>query len=850
MSLTKGRRVQITARCKTRETCIWAGRAVWLALILLALSGCGSAEFKKGNKSFERGRYEEAVRYFEESVEKAKPKKIKKSARQLAHEYRRAGILTGKKGLDEKIKMLARALHQAANWNVQRARNANAQARRSTAVDHLNRALSFIPEKQDAKDLLQEVRQAIANAQQLRDAALEQASAQAWDDALKTIKEALKVDKTLAGGADAIKRIQQGGYGHYCAQARQALDQDARADVRQHVTDARRFLDGSEARDMLQTVENRDEADRLVKTGIRDFEAGRFSKALERFVRAQKLYPTLPGLVIRIQTTKERICDDFIAQGIQSLRDNRLYEALRQFERSQGLLPLYGGIDQSIVQTRQRIAAYHLGRAETYLQQELPGNAVLHQVICLGYEPQNSAAQDALQNSMRLIKEDIEYAMGFVGLKSADKNREVADRIEASALQHLNRVKPRNVSVVDRTDLKSILDEHSLMLTDLADPRLGPVRGRLTGVKALFVGKLLENNIGTSSTSTQGKSRYQDGTRMVTNPKYTEALERMDQANDKLQRVHRDMLSAQQKRDIAQSVYNSDPSVENQADLERRVGQYNQARIAYNEHKHRAANAQRSVNTTEPQISEPVMKDHRYPIYQRTKTATISCLIKLIDTETAAVLFPDQVKGQASHSDRHVEPDARRNVTEDPLDLPDDVALRNEALEALLVKLRRSIELASRKHGHRFMLMMRQAEKERKADEVVENSMKYLFAYPIAPGNTDRLVQALQKAMSAPADQVNIVELLRRHCSLLRVRAGLPAQLKEKGGGLWIQRLVGKANMNVPLPCELIAVEGESVNSLSDIQAILSPFGAGDEVTISILSKGKTVTRSVRLVKE
>jgi len=148
------------------------------------------------------------------------------------------------------------------------------------------------------------------------------------------------------------------------------------------------------------------------------------------------------------------------------------------------------------------------------------------------------------------------------------------------------------------------------------------------------------------------------------------------------------------------------------------------------------------------------------------------------------------------------------------------------------------------------MLMMRQAEKERKADEVVENSMKYLFAYPIAPGNTDRLVQALQKAMSAPADQVNIVELLRRHCSLLRVRAGLPAQLKEKGGGLWIQRFVGKLNMNVALPCELIAVEGESVNSLSDVQAVLSPFGAGDEVTISVLSKGKNVTKSVRLVEE
>ena len=65
-----------------------------------------------------------------------------------------------------------------------------------------------------------------------------------------------------------------------------------------------------------------------------------------------------------------------------------------------------------------------------------------------------------------------------------------------------------------------------------------------------------------------------------------------------------------------------------------------------------------------------------------------------------------------------------------------------------------------------------------------------------------------------------------------------------------MQKTLGQVNLNVSLPCELIAVEGESVNSLSDVQAVLSPFGTGDEVTITVLSKGKTVTKSVKLVIE
>jgi tetratricopeptide (TPR) repeat protein len=844
------KRVWLTGLIARSGFCAWVAHAVYIGLSLILFSGCGSAEFKKGNKSLEKGQYEQAVRYFEESVEKAKPKKIRKPARQLAHDYRRAGILTGKKGLDEKVKMLAKALQAAAQWNLKQARNAKAKAQMSKAVGLLNRALSYIPDKQDAKDLLQEVRQAIEHAQQLQRAALNQAASEKWDDALNTIKEALTVDATLAGGSDALKRIQRGGYDSYCAQAKQALDRDTRTDVRKHITHARQFSDGPEASAMWQTVKNRDEADQLVKTGIRDFNAARFTRALDRFVRAQALYPTLPGLIIRIQTTKEHICDDFMAQANQYLESGKLYKALRQFLQSQDLLPLYGDIDLSIAQTRQRIAAHHLSRAQEYMQKALPGNAVLHQVICLNYEPQNTAARQALRSSTTLIKKETEYAIGFVGLTSVDKNREVADRIEASALQHLNRAKPMNVSVVDRMDLKSVLDEQSLMLTDLVDPSLGPVRGRLTGVKALFVGKLLENNVGTRSTSTYGKASYQAGTKTVVNPKYTEALDGFDKANGKLQRSYQARMSAQQDRDVAQSIYDSDPSQINQGSLNQRRQLYNEARSAYDQQKQRAAKAQRTVNITPPQIEEPVMKEHRYPIYQRTKTAIITCLVKLIDTETSAVLFTDQVKGEFSQSDRHVEPDAPHNVTEDPLDLPDDVAMRNQALEVLLAKLRRSIELASRKHGHRFILMMRQAEKDANFDEVIENSMKYLFAYPIAPGNTDRLMQALEKAVSAPSDQVNITQLLRSHCGLFRGRAGLPAQLQERDGKLWIQKGRGRVNLNVSLPCELIAVEGESVNSMSDVQAVLSPFGTGDEVTITVLSKSRNVTKSVKLVAE
>jgi hypothetical protein len=317
-----------------------------------------------------------------------------------------------------------------------------------------------------------------------------------------------------------------------------------------------------------------------------------------------------------------------------------------------------------------------------------------------------------------------------------------------------------------------------------------------------------------------------------------------------LQRSQQALMSAQQTRDMAQSVYNNDPSQVNQISLNLQMQLYNQAQTTHTQQQQQAANAQRTVNTTPPQINEPVIKEHRYPIYQRTRTAIVTCLIKLIDTETSAVLYTDQVKGESSQTDRHVEPDAGHNVTEDPLDLPDDVTMRNQALEALLVKLRRSIELASRKHGHRFILLMRQAEKEARPDQVVENSIKYLFAYPIAPGNTDRLLEALNKAISAPSDQVNIAQLLRRHCDLLRTRAGLPAQLQEREGKLWLKKALGQVNLNVSLPCELIAVEGESVNALSDVQAVLSPFGTGDEVTITVLSDGRNLTKSVKLVEE
>ena len=830
----------------------WIGRlgcTLVLLEVLLLCVGCGSSHMKKGGKSVEKGDYEAAVQHFENAVKKLIPDAINESPRQLAHAYRQSGRMTSKEKLNAAIMALSDALVKAARWNHHRAQAAHTAAEQERARVFLERALSYLPDMQEAKTLLIAVQQATKEAQTLQKTAKESADAQHWAEALETIQEALKRDRSLAGGQDSLSRIQEGGYAWHRDLAQQALDRDERQVVREHVHQARQFLDGSEVSQYSRTVDNRDQADQSVIKATAAFEREQYSNALKHFEEAKRRYPTMPDLDDRILRTKQRICDTLIAQGRDHLRNYQFYQALQAFNRSRAILPDYGRIDQAITLVKEKITEHHLSLARDYLQKGLVGNAVVHHVLCLNYQPRNATVTNDLNRSIKAIKADIEYTIGFVGFQSIPETGSIADRIEARAMQHLNRVKPPNVLVKDFSDLKQTHDVQTLSLESLIQASSPADARRLHDVAALVAGKVLESSVRMGSSTEYGESTYQAGVKYVPNPAYEKADDQLKLANHELEQARQKLQTAQQLMDVALRLFDNDPTGANQTNLTIQTQLYNQALTRFNQKRQRVNDAQRVINATPRQNPEPDMRKHKYPIFTKTKSAQVRCVVKMVDTDTGSIRFTDQLVGEAREADETFAGDVVHNVTEDPLDLPDDATMIERALADLTIKLDRSMELAAKQHGHRFMVLLREAEQNGQAEQVIENAMKYLFAYPVSLENRDRVLQAIEPVIADQADFVDLSRLLHEHCGILNHPAELPLQLSMKNDQLMVNKTLGKTKLNLSLPCELIAIEGEPVSSVSAVQAILSSYGPGDEVSISVISQKRTRTVSVMLVQ-
>ncbi|MCH7921057.1 MAG: hypothetical protein IIC50_24190 [Planctomycetes bacterium] len=828
---------------------------LWLMLLCLGIIGCsgctGKRSYKRGIYALEQGRYEQAVAYLEQSIDETKRKGITQSARQLAWDRMLRGTTTGHKKTDQKVEQLTAALTKAGNWNYQDARRAYERTDLAETQRRLQRALSYVPHLTDATDLLEELTAKSQRAQALRRSALKQAEQDQWDKALELLDEALALDKSMSQGRADRKKILQGGHDWYCELATKALLADNRSGVRDYVNKARHFVpESSRTKDLIGTINRRDEADDLVADGKQDFEAKRFEKALVKFEKAQALFPTMPGLSIQILSAKKRLCGSLIDRALAAAKKKEFYHALRLLNRSRSILAGHGGVDGHILSTKATITEIHLGLAQRYSEQRLAGNAVLHSVIALNYDRDNAAAQSLLRANRLSIEATLRYTIGFSGFRATDEHRAVADRIEASTLTYLSQAKPANVQVMDRMDLHDVLSEQDLSLHDLIDGDFSGARGKLKGVHAILSGRVLESHVLQTSQSEAAVTEYQAGVLMTPNEDYVRVVNDLNKVTRDLERTHRDLNEAESAHALAAAAYEQNPTDAHREAHEREDRHLKKARRRVETLQATQQHLQQDVITLPREIALPDMREHHYSVFTKTATAQVICFLKMVDTETSEILFTDEFKGSASESDTYIPADSTHNVVGDPLDLPHDAVMVERALADLQEGLNRSLELALRRHGHRFVLLMRKAAKAGDAVAALEQGMMYLFAYPGGYHNTGMMVRAVQEAVSEQGGLINIQVQLSRHCQIMLHHAALPATLTHEKGRLLIRRFTGGSRFNLSLPCELVAIEGKPVKSLAEVEAVLASYGPGEAVRVTVFSKGRTSRLDVSLVEK
>ncbi|NLT76172.1 MAG: hypothetical protein GXX98_06580 [Planctomycetes bacterium] len=718
--------------------------------VLPIATGCAHKKaYKKATRLSQEGQYEKAIEELETAIELAE----KGNNRKTADRYR------------EELEQTKR---RAGQFYYREAELCFGQADLSGAQGFIERSVRCCPTEPLYRSLSQRVATAIGDAERLRAEAMSLAEQGQWNAAVARMKEALRINKTMPGGQGDLKQIQERAYQFYLGRARDRLYGN---DLEAAVTEAQTALDyrddGREAKDVLQAVQDRREAAELIARGRTLLGRGDCEEALRVLEQARQLYAMHPDLASLLQQARQAVCDRWIAQGRQATASGDYATALRLFLKSNDLLPGSAGVTALIAEARATLAKRHLEASQRYAQDAADGCAVFHAVIALGYEPDNYDARSQLSQCIGQVQQAVHYTVGFIGFRASPEQQAIADTLGSISLEHLTRTRPANLTLVERADLQTILDEQQLSATDLVDPQYRVPAGRLRGVDALLVGQVLEAKVTTDTKQTgHGESTYQDGYVPEPNPEYAEAVAVLDHTQRDFDRARQRLAEAEAR--LARYDHADPHDAAAQAARRR-------ARAEVDEAKQRVVNAatdvgaaQMRVAMTPKEVLVPHMVAFQYPIHTATWTAKVGCMLKMLDAATGEVFLAERIEGQHTQSDQFVSADPARNVPEDPLELPDDTRLLEAAVNNAAGRLKKALDTAAGKHGQRFVIQTQQAEAAGDTAGAVDASIKYLFAYPTSHAEADKRLAALRAYLASEADLVDIRALLRTHCQVLR----------------------------------------------------------------------------------
>ncbi len=718
--------------------------------LLLLVAGCAHEKaYKRAARLSEQAQYERAVEELETAIRLAEESDNHKAARK----YR---------------EKLAEVKEQAGRFYYREAEIRFKRADLGAAQGFIERCVKYCPQEQTYRSFHQRVLEAIAEAEQVRADALSLAEQRQWETAVQRMNEALAMYRTLPGGQGDLQRIRDRAYHHYLDRAQERLRQD---DLQGAETEARTALGyqgtGREAKAVIQTVADRREAARLVARGRALLEQGNAEEALNALERAHRLHPEHAQLPQLLGAARRAVCDRWLEQGRRAMEVGEYAAALRLFRKSDDLLRGYGGADALLAQARARLAEAHLGASRQFQQGGAAGCSALHALIALGYEPDNFEARRQLAQCAEQVRQEISYTIAVVGFRVAPPHELLAATLNATLLEHLMRVRPANVMLVERVDLQAILDEQQLRTKERLDSRLRAPAGALHEVNALLVGEILDVRITTESRQTgHGESTYQDGYRSEPNPDHVQAAAELDAALLELERARQRLAEAEARLARYRRV---DP-----ADAEE-MARKRKAQAAVDEAKQRLAHAAADVGVARLHVAAiplevlvPNMVEYRYPIETFTRRTSVAFMFKMLDAATGEVVLAERLEGQHAQSDRVISGDPRRNVPDDPLDFPADATLLDAAVNASVAKLKRILGTACMKHGHRFADEMRRAQAAGDTTRAVDGSVKYLFAYPTGHEETNRMLDYLRAYLADENDLINIRSLLQTHCHLLQ----------------------------------------------------------------------------------
>ena len=403
---------------------------------------------------------------------------------------------------------------------------------------------------------------------------------------------------------------------------------------------------------------------------------------------------------------------------------------------------------------------YNLGLR--YEKEGKLGNALLEFRKALLAIPNYKDAYSRTKELEKRIRSKIAYRIAILPFENFTSDPAVSNSFSEGLTKTLAQ-SSTSLIIIEREKLDRILTEQSLALQDIINPDTTVPIGKIKGINALVLGKILNYGVDTTQTAENLTKRYQSGTRQELNPEYIKAQQEYkitteDQAS--LNRELSQLQLQQQYHDQMADIYQQRSDyLSDLADRQSGLGSIKIGTRSIDEGlkslSHRGqsmfgaaaqvgmslaklfsdfekSEAEQKLRETPPTIEVPVYSNWHYTVRHVKKEAIMEVSCKVIDISTGMVSFSDKVVNKIGDEDDMVDNvNESAGVYADPLEISSDQELKNKVLEETISEIADRIIKSFRDYGSRYYFLGKELETVN-TEEAIEHFVEFLLSgYPV-----------------------------------------------------------------------------------------------------------------------
>jgi curli biogenesis system outer membrane secretion channel CsgG len=482
------------------------GRVAVVLVVLLVLAGCaaGKADFETGQTLSGQQRWDEAIRAYEQALQKepdnAQYRVALAQARagaaqeQLRSATAVAGTMAQLPEVDRGLQAIERALRYDPQHAPSLAFQARLRDRRAALVAEVERRLA------EGRGFAQREEWAQAEQAAIRVLAIDPGNAAATRQRQEAVAGAIEKSLRLAGQAEAAEEWREAARYLEEALARNPTSEPIQARLRM-----------AQERDSLAYY--------LGRAGQLESD-GQLEKAFGFLKLAGKYWPN----DVRVRDASDRVAREgrrrYYAEALRRAENDdwgKVYTALAQAVQSYGAATT---VDASLRSMARELSAKLYDRALEFENQKLWGNTWLWLRELQQVDPAYRDTANKVEQTREKLLDRASLKIAVLELEAPRAAPDSGSIVSGSIVTNLFKLGRKDFKVIEREALQSIIKEISIGQAGVLDVETAKEIGKIAGIDTILVGRVLQYKVDQNESEGRKTVTVQVGTRTVPNPAY------------------------------------------------------------------------------------------------------------------------------------------------------------------------------------------------------------------------------------------------------------------------------------------------------------------------------------------